>query len=138
MYSSAIRICWGPLENQKKNKKQNTYKDPKNSKSWSKSWSESSNPISLHQKYRDTMQFHLTLWMELDISSKFLLFLSFHTIHQMQCGIKFHQVFCLLLPPLLIQQLSKSVVCSGKVHFTSKKLRNMDHICVVGFPCLPI
>lgn len=61
-----------------KDNKSNTYKDSKKSKSWS----ESSNPISLHQKYRDMMQFHLTLRMELDVSLKFLLFLSFKRFAQ--------------------------------------------------------
>jgi len=76
------------------------------------------------KKNKDTIQFHLTLWMELDLSSKRLLFLSLHIVHQMQCGMIFHHLFWLLLPPLLIQQLSRSAVCLGMVHVVFVRVRN--------------
>ena len=71
-------------------------------------WSVSSIHNCLHQKSKDTIQFHLTLWMGLDLSSKHLAFLSLYTDHHIHEGINLHHLFWLLLPPLLIQQLRRS------------------------------
>lgn len=71
------------------------------------------------------MQLPLIFWMLLNLSSKFLPFLSLQIVHQIQCRIILHHFFCVLLPPLLIQQLNKYVVCSGIDHFVSVKLRNI-------------
>lgn len=73
--------------------------------------------------------------MGLDLSSKFLLFLSFQTVHQIQCGIILHHAFQLLLPSLLIQQLIKFAVCSGMVQFVFVRPRKMAQICVVKLQC---
>uniref|UniRef100_A0A0V0HQJ3 Putative ovule protein n=1 Tax=Solanum chacoense TaxID=4108 RepID=A0A0V0HQJ3_SOLCH len=73
--------------------------------------------------------------MELDLSSKFLLFLSFHTFHHIQCGMIFHHLFWLLLPRLLIQQLSIYVDCSGMVHNVSVRVRNKVHSSSVNLQC---
>ena len=68
-------------------------------------WSISSIQSCLHQKSRDTIQLHFTLWMELDLSSKHFPFLSFKTDHHTHDDTSFHHLFWLLLPPLLIQQI---------------------------------
>ena len=124
--SSALRACWLPP-------KRNNYKFPFKSIIWSISSIQS----CLHHKSRDTIQCHLTLWMKLDLSSKHLPFLSFQTDHHTHDGISFHHLFWLLLPPLLIQQLNKSDVCSGIVQFMLVMLRNKFQIWAVNLQCNP-
>lgn len=53
--------------------------------------------------------------MDLILSSKHLPVLSFHNDHQMYEGITLPHFLCLLLPPLLIRQLIRSVVRSGMI-----------------------
>lgn len=82
MYSSAYPLCWPPP-------KKCYY-------------------IVLCTKNREVIQFHLIFWMELDLPLK-----SFHfspSISSIKCRlILFSITFCIsYIPPLLIQQLSKS------------------------------
>lgn len=95
--------------NKETQRSKSNYREPKRSTLCSTSSIHS----SLHHKYQDTIQFHLTFYMELNLSSKHLSFLSFQTVHRIHAGIILHHFFQFLLPPLLIQQLSKSAVCSG-------------------------
>ena len=73
------------------------------------------------------MQFSFTFCIGLVLFSKHLLFLSFHTDHHMQEGTRLHHFFCFLLPPLLIQQVRRSAVCSGITHGFWMRLRNIYH-----------
>jgi len=45
----------------------------------------------------------------------------------MQEGTMLHHFFCFLLPPLLIQQVRRSAVCSGITHGFWRILRNICH-----------
>ena len=49
----------------------------------------------------------------------------------MHDGIILHHFFLDFLPPLLIQQLSRSAVCSGIVHSVCVSPKNRFHNCVV-------
>lgn len=57
-------------------------------------------------------------------------------VHQMQAGIVLHHLFWLLLPPLLIQQLSKSAVCSGMIQLIPAMEVNIAQTCVVTLQCM--
>lgn len=86
----------------------------------------------LHQKSRDTIQFHCTLCMALDLSSKHFPFLSFDIDRHIRDGINFHHLFWLLLPPLLIQQLKRSDVWSCIIQLVLVMLRKRFHNWVVA------
>lgn len=53
----------------------------------------------------------------------------------MQARTVLNHLFWLLLPPLLIQQLSKSVVCSGMIQQTPAMVVKKAHISVVILQC---
>ena len=78
---------------------------------------------------------HLTLCMELDLLSKHLLLLSFHTDHHIHDGINLHHLLWLLLHPLLTQFFNNSDICSGIVQFRFEMLRNKFQTCLVKILC---
>jgi len=81
------------------------------------------------------MQFSLTFWIELVIFSWHLRFLSLQIAHQTQVGTIDHHLFWVLLPPLLIQQLKRSAVCSGITQGSWEMLRTMRHTWTVTLQC---
>lgn len=110
-----------------KKRKENTYTDPIKSTNWISS----SISCSLHQKPNEVITFHLIFSIVHSFPSKILWFLSFQIIHQIHAGIVFHHLFWLLLPLLLIQQLSRSAVCSGMIQLTLAIFVNKAQTCVV-------
>uniref|UniRef100_A0A0V0INC7 Putative ovule protein n=1 Tax=Solanum chacoense TaxID=4108 RepID=A0A0V0INC7_SOLCH len=54
----------------------------------------------------------------------------------MQVGTVVHHLFWLLLPPLLIQQLSKSAVCSGMIQLIPAMEVKIAQTCVVTLQCM--
>lgn len=121
VYSSAFRTCWKPKERR-----------------ITRSLKYMFNLIYTFlftPKKKGIIQFHFTFWMELNLSSKHLPFLSLHTVHHMHVGIAFHHFFWLLLPPLLIQLHRRSTVCSSIDQFVSVRIRNSDQICEVILQC---
>lgn len=87
--------------------------------------------LSLHQKWNRRIQFILTSWTDLYLSSKTLEFLSFHTVHHMHAGISLHHVFWLTESPVLFQDFSNSTVVAGIDHLSPTMLRNNCHSWVV-------
>ena len=83
--------------------------------------------ISLHQKPKVVITFHLIFSIVHFFPTKILLFLSFQMLHQIQVGTVLHHLLWLLLPPLLTQQLSRSAVCSGIIQFRLIILVNRAH-----------
>jgi len=74
---------------------------------------------------------HVWTWSCLQNISHFF----FLTVHHIQEGIILLHFSRLLPPPLLIQKLIKSAVCSRIVHSVFVKLRKRFHSCVVNLQC---